>query len=140
MDNGVDRVKAHAQAYRSSRDAVLRGVGRFLVASGFTKKSNTAYFRPVGMTKECIAFQKLSSGKTLRLIASYHANGRDIPGPLSDPYAMRQVDGSRPYNFRYHFTDDSIDRCIAEFERFISNEVTPWFSAQHANLALVSGL
>lgn len=116
---------------RAARDAVLASVHTFLIAHGFAKKKSGAFVRAAGERTEHVSFQKLSSGRAVRLFASTEAPGSEPAlAPLSDSFTFRRPDGSRPYNFSWSTDESSISRCADEFCRYLSEIIFPWFESQ----------
>ncbi len=51
-------------------------------------------------------------------------------GPLSDPYACPNTPGRRRYTFRFNADADSHERCVANIEDWVRDELVPWFESR----------
>lgn len=127
---------------RSNKDKILRKVANKLKPFGFKRTKPTFFVKENGPMVEFIHIHKYTFGPTFRV----HICLREINDPrdfiallgiTSEQYSRPNSPNNKKYNFSYHKTDESIDRCVQNIESFVSDVAVPWFM-KWQNLELLS--
>jgi hypothetical protein len=121
------------KAMRKARDKILRRVGEWLKAKGFTQ-AGVGHYTRLAIDQVChIGFQKLSSGRTVRVmchITSDAGEPHSIRGPWSDHFSGKRAPNGKGYFFGWNTRETDIARCADEYCRYIDEVVVVWFKKQ----------
>ena len=115
---------------RQARDEILRRVGAWLVEEGFSKHGNGHFSRVANNTTCHVGFQKLSSGRSVRVICHIDKDGRIMNGPISDPYERAGSPNNKKYKFGWSTRESDIATCSEEYCRYITDVVLGWHTEQ----------
>jgi hypothetical protein len=129
----LERMKERDKAMRNARDEILRRVGVWLKEAGFSQAGAGHFKRRDNETVCHIGFQKLSSGRNLRVMCHITSDKDDnvsVIGPWNDEYGGKSSPNSRRYHFGWSTHHADIDRCVDEYRRYIDEVVIPWFSGE----------
>ena len=123
------------KAMRSARDVILRRVGAWLISRCFDRAGVGHFTRTQGSILCHIGFQKLSSGRGVRVtcnITSGTSADSSMPGPWSDAYERPGSPNGKKYDFGWSTRETDITKCADEYCRYIEDVVLTWFSDQAA--------
>ena len=107
---------------------VMKIVEPFLINNGFTKSSTTEYLIPLRDMEGRLLFQVPTFAPFYRLSLSIeHPSQSPILGPNSDSYAAPNSPNGIRYNFRFHLSPDTYERCASNITQWITDVAIPWF-------------
>lgn len=115
---------------REARDEILRRVGAWLRGCGFAQAGIGHFSRLAGIHVCHVGFQKLSSGRSVRVmchISAAGAGGGSIVGPRSDSYEGRDSPNGKRYQFGWSTRESDMARSSAEYCNYIEEVVFEWF-------------
>lgn len=121
------------KAMRRARDQMLKLVWQHLVAIGFKSESVGHYVRDIETRTDHIGFQKLSSGRNVRVmchVAMNDSSQTTVSGPWSDTYAGVDSPNGICYHFGWSTREEDVLRSAREYSRFMDDVVIPWFASQ----------
>ena len=125
------KLLARDKAMRQARDKMLRLVFQHLIAIGFTKVGEGHFIAQTSERVNHIGFQKLSSGRNVRVVAHVTLNdatGTSTSGPSSDAYQFPNSPNGIRYKLHWTTRDEDISHCADEYCRFIDDVVIKWFA------------
>ena len=128
------KLKERDRVMRLARDEVLRRIGLWLTERGFTRAGACHFTRCSDGVACHIRFQKLSSGRNLRVMCHIEnltdASKQSVAGPWSDAYGGRDSPNNTLYQFGWSTREEDIARCANDYCRFIEDVVFLWFREQ----------
>ena len=130
-DDKLAKLKERDHAMRKARDEMLRRVAMWLVKYEFAEAGAGHFIRAAGNLVCHIGFQKLSSGRNVRVMC--HVSKEDnnsVAGPWSDPYECPNSPNGRKYHFGWSTREPDVARCAAEYCKYIEDVVFEWFEKQ----------
>ena len=129
---------------RSNKDKVLRRLGKSLKVLGFIRSKPTFFVRVNGHVVEFIHIHKYTFGPTFRVHVCLRVinDPRDfiaLLGISSDQYGRLNSPNEKKYNFSYHKTEESLQRCVENINQFVEEVAEPWFKKWEDYDALLNG-
>ncbi len=129
-EDRLARLKERDRAMGEARDEVLRRVEAWLRGRGFAPAGPGHFARPSGSHVCHVGFQKMSSGRSVRVMCHITSAGSvddSIDGPWSDPYVGRDAPNGKRYHFGWSTREPDMARTAAEFCRYLEEVVFAWF-------------
>jgi hypothetical protein len=127
---------ARNRAMRKARDEILRRIGIWLTDSGFSRAGAGHFVRVHNQWTFHIGFQKLSSGRSVRVTChiSSPSLAVSINGSWSDKYEGRDSPNGMRYGLSWSTRESDISHCVDEFCRYVREVVFQWFMKQSDGL------
>ena len=127
----LTKLQERDRAIRKARDEMLRRVALWLTERDFQSTGIGHFTRAVGERVCHIGFQKLRSGRHVR-VSSYISDAAEasIDGPRSNDYELPNSPNGRKYWFAWSTREPDIARCVAEYCDYLKEVVLEWFT-QH---------
>jgi len=135
-EDRLAKLQERDRAMREARDEILRRVGVWLRGRGFAQAGVGHFTRPAGVHVCRIGFQKLSSGRSVRVmcyISGADTGGDSMVGPWSDSYEGRDSPNGRRYQFGWSTLEPDMARSTAEYCKYIEEVVLEWFDGRLGN-------
>ncbi len=117
---------------QSNKNKILRMVAKELKNNGFTRTKTTYFVRHRDSIAEFLHFHKYSFAPAFRIHTCIRVlnDPRDwiaLQGFHSQPFECPDSPNGKKYNFRFHKSDESIDRCVQNVVEFVEEVSEPWF-------------
>jgi hypothetical protein len=117
---------------KSGHQKVLRRISNRLKAIGFERYKTNIFLRPKDKFTQFIHLHKFTFNSAYRIHLGirvlndsddfFHLNGID-----SSAYGTKDSPNGKRYNFRYHKTDETIERCVENIFQFCVEVGEKWF-------------
>ena len=119
---------------RANKEKVLRRTAKLLLSAGFIRTKPTFFTRVTSLVIEFVHIHKFSFDSSFRVqlglrVISDPFEAVALNGLNSDAYRGPDSSTGKRYNFRFHESDDTLDRCATNIAQFIRDVGEPWFSS-----------
>jgi hypothetical protein len=110
---------------------IMRVVEPVVLGLGFTKHPRSEFtFTANDGSEWRLLFSVPTFAPFYRIYPSIiRVGGVPILGPLTDPYEAPNTPNGTRYNFRFHLTAETYDRCADNLIRWIHEVAMPWFQS-----------
>ena len=110
---------------------IMRVVEPVVLGLGFTKHPRGEFtFTANDGSEWRLLFSVPTFAPFYRIYPSIiRVGGVPILGPLTDPYEAPNTPNGTRYNFRFHLTAETYDRCADNLIRWIHEVAMPWFQS-----------
>ena len=117
---------------KSGHQKILRRLSKRLKQIGFERYKSTFFVRPKDKFTQFIHIHKFTFSADFRVHLGirvlndekeyFHLNGIE-----SSQYQFKNSPSGKKYNFRYHKTDETIERCVENIFQFCVEVGEKWF-------------